>query len=249
MKEFFGALGFLTVAPMPARWRGDASTLGRSIPFFSVVGLAIGLGAAGLDAGLTRTLPSPVATVLVVITLIAVSGALHLDGLADTADGLFSSRSRERILEIMKDSRTGPMGVAAVVLVVALKLAAIGTLPQDLRFRTLVLMPLAGRSGMVASMTVLRYARPEGGLGSAFAARRPWGALVVSTSLLAAAGWWLCGWRGLVCGGVSLGIALALAAQSQRKIGGWTGDTLGATCEVVEIIPALVMSLRLGEVA
>ncbi len=178
MKGFLGALGFLTVVPLPARWSGDASTLDRSVPFFPVVGLAIGFVVAGFDAGLTRYLPVPVATVLVGIALIAASGGLHLDGLADTADGFFSSRSRERILEIMKDSRSGPLGVAAVVLVVALKLAVIGTLPHDLRMRALVLMPLAGRSGIVASMTVLRYGRPEGGVGTVFASGRPWGGLV-----------------------------------------------------------------------
>lgn len=249
MRAFLGALGFLTVVPLPARWRGDATTLARSIPFFPVVGLAIGCAVAALDAGLSRYLPLPVTTVLAGVALIAASGGLHVDGLADTADGFFSSRPRERILEIMKDSRTGPMGVAAVVLVIALKLAVLATLPRDLRRRALILMPLAGRSGIVACMAVLRYARPEGGLGQAFAAGRPWGALAVSVCLLAAAGWWIDGGRGLICGGASLGCALVLAVQAWRKLGGWTGDTLGATCEVVEIIPALLMSARVGGAA
>jgi adenosylcobinamide-GDP ribazoletransferase len=248
MKRLLGALGFLTVAPLPARLRGDGAALGRSVVFFPVVGLAIGVAVGGLDAALRRCLPVSVATVFTVIALVAVSGGLHLDGLADTADGFFSSRPRQRILEIMKDSRSGPLGVAAVVLVVALKLAVIGALPADLRWRALVLVPLAGRSGIVASMMVLHYARPEGGLGTAFAARRPWGALLLSLALLGVVGFWADGTRGLVGGAASLGAALLLSVYAQRKIGGWTGDTLGATCEVVEVVPALVLLLRFAEV-
>ena len=249
MKRLASAFGFLTVVPLPARLRGDGAALGGSVVFFPVVGLAIGTAVGGLDAALSRCLPASVVTVLTVIALVAVSGGLHLDGLADTADGFFSSRPRQRILEIMKDSRSGPLAVAAVVLVVAFKLAVIGALPVDLRWRTLVLVPLAGRSGIVASMTVLPYARPEGGLGTAFAARRPWGALLLSVALLGVVGFWAAGARGLIGGAVSLAAALLLSAYAQRKIGGWTGDTLGATCEVVEIVPALVMLLRLTEIA
>jgi adenosylcobinamide-GDP ribazoletransferase len=248
VKRLLAALGFLTVVPLPARF-GDPSILARSVPFFAIVGLLIGMVVAALDAGFVRCLPIPVATVLTGTALVAASGGLHLDGLADTADGFFSSRSRERMLEIMKDSRTGPLGVATVALLLALKLAAIGTLPSELRTRALVLIPLAGRSAIVVNMAVLRYARKEDGLGTIFASGRHRGSVAVCICLLAAVGWWSDGERGLLAGGASLVGALLLAAYSQRKIGGFTGDTLGATCEVVEIIPALVMSAHTGEAA
>ena len=138
------------------------------------------------------------------------------------------------------------MGVAAVVFVVALKLAALSAVPGNMQRAALVLMPLAGRAGLVVGMTVLPYGRPEGGLGAVFADHhRSWGALLLSLACLAAAGWWLCGIsRGLACVGASAGVALVLAAQSWRKIRGWTGDTLGASCEIIEIVPALLLSLH-----
>lgn len=246
MRGLLAALGFLTVLPIPARYSGNASTLGRSIAYFPLVGLFIGLAVAVLDAGLTRLLPVPVATVLVGMVLMAVSGGLHVDGLADTADGFFGGRRpRERILEIMKDSRSGPMAAAAVVLVVALKLAAIGTIAPELRAGTLVLVPLAGRSAMVVCMAVLSYARSEGGTGAAFAAQRPWVAVATSILILGAVGGWACGARGLAACGASVAAAIVLAAYFQYKIGGWTGDTLGAACELVEIVPALVVSVSI----
>jgi adenosylcobinamide-GDP ribazoletransferase len=246
MKPLLSAFGFLTVVPIPAKWSGDPSTLGRSIAYFPLVGLLIGLVVAVLDAGLTRLLPVPVASVLVGVALMAVSGGLHIDGLADTADGFFGARRpRARILEIMKDSRSGPMAVAAVVLVVALKLAAIDTLAPELRAGTLVLMPLAGRSAMVVCMALLGYARSEVGTGAAFAARRPWVGVAIGILLLAAIGWSACGARGLAVCGASVATAIVLSAYFQYKIGGWTGDTLGAVCELVEIVPALVVSVNI----
>jgi hypothetical protein len=115
--SFFAALRFLTVLPVPGCWCGGEEALKRSVPFFAVVGLCIGGLAAGMDAAFIRILPPLPVAVLVVIFLMAASGGLHVDGLADTADGFFSSRSRERMLEIMQDSRTGPMGTAAVACV------------------------------------------------------------------------------------------------------------------------------------
>ena len=153
MKRFLAAIQFLTILPLPGAWHPDERALGGSLPFFPVVGLGIGAAVALSDWGLGRLFPVGVTSVLAVILLIAASGGLHIDGLADTADGFFSSRPRERILEIMRDSRTGPMGVAAIVCVVALKIALIASVAGPWR----VVGPAAD-----AARRPLRPARPDG---------------------------------------------------------------------------------------
>jgi adenosylcobinamide-GDP ribazoletransferase len=241
MRSFFAALQFLTIVPLPAQWAGGAAKdLRRSVPFFPVVGLLVGGAMVALHALLAPRLPAAVTSVLIVIAMLAVSGGLHLDGLSDTADGFFSSRPRERILEIMKDSHCGPMGVAAVVCVLALKMAAVSAIPMRLGQTTLLLMPLAGRCALVMVMALLDYARTEGGTGAAFASGRPRWEAAMAIVALAGVGWLTCGWLGIATACGSILTTLLLAGYSWKKIGGWTGDTLGATCEIVEIVPAII---------
>ena len=172
----------------------------------------------------------------------AVSGGMHLDGLSDTADGFLSARPRARILEIMKDSHVGVMGAAAIASLLLLKASAVASIPREMLWRVAFLMPVAGRSALVVSMAVLPYARPEGGVASVFYKRRLRSAALLAAALLATAGWLACRWSGLVCAGASVGAVLLFSAWAYRRIGGATGDTLGAACEIAEVVPALVLS-------
>jgi adenosylcobinamide-GDP ribazoletransferase len=238
MKGLCAALGFLTVLPLPARWLGNEEDLGRSLIWFPLVGALIGIAAALLDLGLGMILPPTVVSVFTVLALLAASGGLHMDGLADSADGFFSSRSRERMLEIMRDSRSGPMGVMAICTLLLLKVTTLAAVPAPLRPATIVLMPLAGRTALSVSLATLPYARDNGGLAGVFRSTRRQGLLAVA--LLTSCAWLLQGVPGLVTAAASLAVILLLAAWSKEKIGGFTGDTLGATCEITELIPALV---------
>ncbi|MDQ5986617.1 MAG: Adenosylcobinamide-GDP ribazoletransferase [Syntrophus sp. SKADARSKE-3] len=237
MKAFFAALQFLTIIPVPSLLTGDEKTLSESVPYFPVVGLLIGLGIAGLDLCLSSLLPSVVTAWCAVLLLIAVTGGLHMDGLADTADGFFSARNRERMLEIMRDSRIGAMGVLAIIFAVGLKVAALSSLASPERMAILILMPLAGRSAIVLMITVLPYARCDGGLASIFLVRRTRFTPIAALILLFGAAWGL---------GQSLGLA-AFAMISAgliifytfKKIGGFTGDTLGAVSELTEVAVVL----------
>ena len=240
MKPFLAALQFLTIVPLPRALYPDERALGRSLPFFPIVGLLIGATVALADWTLGHLFPAPVTSVLTVILLIAFSGGLHIDGLADTADGFFSSRPRERILEIMKDSRTGPMGVAAIVGTVALKIALLASIAPPWRWWVLLLMPVAGRASLLVHLTLLPYARPEGGLAGIFHANRSRGKALWALLVLLAAGGLAGGWPGFIAGTMAFLMALGTAAWSSRKIGGLTGDTLGAACELTELAPALV---------
>ncbi len=241
MSRFWAAVRFLTVVPVPRGWGEDVEALARSTPCFPVVGLLIGGVSAACCWQLQKVLPDPVAAALLVILLMAASKGLHMDGLSDTADAFFSSRPRERMLEIMRDSHIGAMGVLAIVSVFVLKVTALAATTDAVRWRGVLLMPLAGRCALVVSMAVLRYARSEGGLGTVFFRRRPWMAAIWSVLVLLLAGWGLHGTRGLVGALASIAVTLAMAWYCRRKVGGATGDTLGATCEVVECVPAVVL--------
>lgn len=245
MKALIAALQFLTVLPLPvpANWSIGERELRRSVLFFPVVGLLMGAAVAALDLGLTRALPAAPAAVLVVLALLLFSGGLHMDGLADTADGFLSSRPRERILEIMKDSRSGPMAIAVVTCVLALKMAVVASLPEAGRWQALVLMVLAGRCVLVVQMNALPYARPDGGLASVFRKDKTgprrgiesvWACVV-----LGLAAWLLLALPGLVAAGAVVLTILLFCLHSYRKIGGFTGDTLGAGCEISEAAAGL----------
>lgn len=240
MKRFLAAIQFLTVLPLPALLVISERDLGRSAPFFPVIGLGIGAIAACLDYGLRHILPVPAASVLVIIFLLAVSGALHMDGLADTADGFFSSRPRQQILEIMRDSQTGPMGVMAIVCVLILKVALFASVPASARWWVLLLTPLTGRSALLIHMAVIPYARPQGGLASVFYTHRNRLYLIWAVIAPALAGWFAGGIAGLSSAMAAMFFSLLFAIYVHRKIGGSTGDTLGAACELTELIPALI---------
>jgi len=238
MKSLFAALGFLTVLPLPLRWLGSKEELGRSPIWFPLVGALIGLPVALFDWGLGMILPPMVVSVITVLALLVASGGLHMDGLADTADGFFSSRGRERMLEIMRDSRSGPMGVMAISGLLLLKVAALAAAPLPLRPAAIILMPMAGRTALTVNLNLLPYARSEGGLAGVFRPSRLQGLLAVA--LLTGSAWLLQGYSGLITAAASVAVMLLLAAYCKGKIGGFTGDTLGATCEVTELVPALV---------
>jgi adenosylcobinamide-GDP ribazoletransferase len=245
MKRFFAALQFLTILPLPGVHPGER-VLGGSLPFFPLVGLLIGAAIALADWCLGRLFPIGVTSVCTVILLIAVSGGLHIDGLADTADGFFSARPREAILAIMKDSRTGPMGVAAVVCVVALKIALIASVAGPWRWWVLLLTPLAGRCALIVHLALLPYVRPEGGLAGIFHRNRsPVHALWALAALLAV-GFLAGGLPGLIAGAATFLAALLLVAYIYRRIGGLTGDTLGASCELTELCPAFAAAAMLS---
>lgn len=237
MKNFISALQFITILPVGPARPFEASALA---PHFPLVGLALGLLLAGCDALALRLWHPPVAALLDVILLIAVTGAFHIDGLGDTADGLYGCRPPAKALAIMKDSRVGSMGVVAIVSVLALKWAGISGLTAD-RGLLLVLVPAYARAGMLFGMRWLPYGRPEGGTGQAFFTRplRP-AAFSALLPLLALS--LLAGPRALVLNVGFAALTTAILLYYRHKINCITGDMLGAMTETTEAGLFLLLS-------
>ncbi len=229
MKGLISAIQFMTVLPI---WKTVDFEPGRAIPFFPVVGLLLGGMLCGFDMVASRLWNPEAAAVLDVVLLAALTGALHLDGLGDAADGLYGSRPREKALAIMKDSRIGAMGLVAIVCGLAVKWAGVMGLGAD-RWILLIIIPAYARAGNLVAMKLLPYGRPEGGTGSAFF-DGPMPIRAFWAALLPVAGSLFLGWPGLW---LNLGFVLLVAAiisYYKRKIGCITGDMLGAMIEATE---------------
>ena len=228
------AFRFLTIIPLPSSFGCDSDDLAAATVFFPLVGVFLGF-VAGCGAWLFwQILPPPVAAVVLIFLLLSFSGALHLDGLADSADGFFSSRDRAGILKIMRDSRVGAMGVVALITVLMLKFASLSGFNQIEAMKVSFLMPVAGRCTLAIMMTLLPYIRPEGGLGTLFYSRQTGFAAMLSVIVLFVLSFLVQGVPGLGLASLVMLTVLLFSLFSFRKIGGATGDVLGAGCEISE---------------
>jgi adenosylcobinamide-GDP ribazoletransferase len=239
LDDLAGALQFLTILPLGTADRFDPR---RVMRFFPVAGIVIGSIVSAFDALATLALPLPVVAALDMVLLALITGALHLDGLADSADGLLGHHDRSRALAIMKDSRVGAMGVVAVVLVLIVKTLGLGAVIQH-RALALVLVPAFARSAMMVAMTVMSYARSEGGTGRAFF-HPPARAVDLAAIALPSGLSMFLGWRCVVILAVFAGVTSLVLYFYRRRLGGVTGDLIGALGEVMEA--ALWVALAAG---
>ncbi len=229
------AFAFLSRLPMPTRITPDAADVGRATVFFPLVGATLGALLAVVGQGLAVILPPAVAAVLVVAAGTVVTGALHLDGLADTADGLGGGRTREAALRIMRDHAIGAYGAIALVLVLGLKIAAVTALiTRPGCASALVIAATLARWAPVALGFFLPYARAEGGLGASVCEHVGWPEFFGASAIAAAVAGGLAGCRGAVLGLAALLVTALAGALCRRQLGGVTGDTLGAATEMVE---------------
>lgn len=229
MRGFFAALGFLTRLPLPARLFDGASSPSAQLAWYPLVGLVIGGLLWALGAFASHTSPLLAAGVLLA-AWVALTGALHLDGLADSADAWVGGMGdRDRTLAIMKDPRSGPIGVTAIVLVLLLKFAALASLPQP--SVAVVLGPVLGRAVLTLAFITTPYVR-AGGIGSGLVGESR--AVCVVALALTSVFALLAGWHGvraLIVAGV---VFAAWRWACIKRLGGMTGDTCGALTELAE---------------
>ncbi len=228
VRSFFSAISFLTVIPVP-----DGLKSRRENGMFAgypLAGLIIGLLLTALAAAVQWLFPPAVAAGVLVALSLALTGALHLDGLADCADAFYGQRDRETVLRILKDPRVGTMGAAAIVLALLLRGAAFFSLPAGVLILSLPVAGLFSRSVVLVALRILPYVRSESGI---LGARPPKGTVrtVIGAAAVLAA---------LVLLPIPTAAALVCLALFWRvawkKIGGCTGDVLGATIEIGEVV-------------
>jgi adenosylcobinamide-GDP ribazoletransferase len=236
------ALSFLTVVPVKLNKDVDSGTFGKSIAYFPVVGLLIGIVLAALwylfvfKIGLGKS----AASIIVVIALAALTRMLHLDGLADMFDGLFGGKDSDHSLAIMKDSRVGSFGVVSVSCALLAKYAFLSALDGPSSTMAIILFPVAGRFMASFAMITQPYAR-NGGLAMLFSEGRKTTELIVPTIFTVILAFALLGISGIVAVIVTGFLAVIILRWNKGKIGGITGDIIGGLIEISEIILLLVV--------
>lgn len=230
------ALTFLTVLPWPRLKLVGPEELARSLFWFPWVGALLGVLYAAAALGLGKVWPTSVATAGLVALTVVLTRGLHLDGLADTLDGLGGGRDPAGRLAVMKDSRLGAFGAMGLVLALLLKYAMLLALLEQGEIHGLVLFPAVSRWGMVYLAFLSPYARPEGGLGRAMTegvtSRTLTGATLFALGLSLA----LFQVKGLLLMAAAGLAILGLGRFFRQKLGGITGDVLGATNELLELL-------------
>lgn len=241
MRLLLIAFQFLTIIPLPFSVRCEKEDLGRSTAFFPLVGLAIGGLLVGADRLISPWIVRPLCDALLITLSVLVTGALHLDGLADVCDGLAARGGRERFLAVMKDSQVGAVGAVGLVLGILLKWQALVAVPSELKWQALLLFPALARFGQVLTMTGARRAR-EDGLGAAITQGTGVVTLLVASATVCAAGFYLLGLKGILPLAAVCLLTAAGRTFFQRKLGGLTGDTIGCINELNEILALMVIS-------
>ena len=244
-RRFAQAISYFTRIPVPASAFAPGHERGRSARYFPLVGTLLGTACALLLAATTQLWPDSIAVLLSMIFSLLLTGGLHEDGLADSADGFGGGFQRERVLEIMKDSRIGTFGAAALILSLLLKLASLTTLASvslSTALMVLVLAHTVSRCAALGVMFRLDYLRPNQDSRAGAVTRRidrndwKFGAATAVLVLLLAA----------ISGSTSLITLIAIVLASwvatlvcmayfRRRIGGYTGDCLGAVQQVTEL--------------
>ena len=242
--SFVAALRFLTSIPLPGKHEAGPEQLGRATSYFPIIGLIIGLILAGLNWLLGLILPEAAVSALLLAAIVIITGALHLDGLADTCDGIAGHKTVEERWKVMRDSRTGAFGVVGIVVLLLVKYAALNGVPSVFMTAVLLFMPVVSRWAMVYAIFAFRYARREG-LGTAFKLATGWpqfaGATIITLAIAGALYPLFLSTGFLIIGGTFI-ITTGIAFYLKYKFAGLTGDTYGAINETTEVT-ALLMAI------
>ncbi len=233
------ALQFLTILPVKRDFTDEQ--IGRATVWFPMVGIIIGLILLGLNYVFRLILPSSLANILLLAVLVILSGGLHLDGLADTMDGMAGHRTRERRLEILRDSRIGGIGAVGLTLFLILEYVSLNSIPGKWIPFTLLAAPTVSRWAMVNAIYFYPYAR-QSGLGTPFKQSVNWQQFFIATLIMLFAIILLFRVAGLIIIAVTWLIVTLAAFYFRHQLNGLTGDTYGAINEIAFTSVLLVMS-------
>ena len=235
--RFLGALQFLTIWPARSR----TASLGQSAIFFPLTGALLGASAGGVLLVCNRVVSKQIAALIAIAWLMTATGCLHEDGLADVADAFRAGRSREKIMAILKDSRIGTYGAIALITAIALRWQALADCRINAVYALTATLALSRSSLAVLGGTTI----PAGeGLGRAFQSGLSRG-ILFATATQAVAITFIVDWHYAVPMLLATSITILLARRwFLRRLGGITGDCLGATCQAVEILNLVILACR-----
>ena len=227
MSPFFAALQFLTVVPVQRSF--DDEAVAKSLLYFPVVGLVVGFFLI-IFASFFQS--AAVGAALTLVIWVIISGGLHLDGLADSADAWAAGRgNKARALEVMKDPRCGPFAVVVIVLLLLTKFAALSVLLETNQLAALLIAPVLGRTAVLALYYSTSYVR-ENGLGNLYAQYLDKNMILLVAGISVLLSVFILGlWAVLV----AIAVLALMRWLMVQQIGGMTGDTIGAAVEVVEV--------------
>lgn len=235
MTNFLLALQFLTIIPVKIK-HINANRMSNSLVYFPAVGLLLGLFLAGMGCLLSYLNFERFSINIILVILLAIlTGGLHLDGLADTLDAFLSRKSKEEKLKIMHDSNVGAMGVLGIASVILLKIAFLSSVTTPLKYLSLMLACILSRWSLLFTMFLFPYARNEGkakvfieGIN-----RKIFFWATIITLIFVVLIWRI---KGLLLFLMIIPCAYTMGRFIKERIGGITGDTLGATNELIEVI-------------
>lgn len=246
IKRFVIMLQFFTSIPIPINMNCDEEDYGKGLIFAPVVGLILGFLLFVFYSLLGMFFSRNIVAALLIIGYIVLTGGLHLDGLGDAFDGLFSNRPKERILEIMRDSRVGTNAVLALICIVLLNFAMLTEI--NIMTEALLLFPVAGRIGSLMGAGISVYARRNEGLGKSFIDHCGMKEMLFGAIISFAIFGVVMGLKGVVMAFVLMITACLITKIFTLKIGGATGDILGAVCELNQtVFLMLLYILRIFE--
>ena len=244
MKSLWLAIQFLTTIPINIKYK-DEKELPHALIFFPFVGLLLGLILAGINHVLfILNFNDFISNVVLVISLILLTGGIHLDGLADTFDALASRKNKEEMLEIMRDSHIGVMGVLSIVSILLLKISVLSSLSPSLKIISLILMCVLSRWALVLAMFLFPYARPEG-KAKIFMQGINFKIFSYATTMALCCVIIIGQLKGLCVSGIIVVGVYGIGKLISKKINGITGDTLGAINELTEVL--VLLSLYIFE--
>lgn len=233
MRGFLIALQFLTILPITVRPEPEKEDFGRSLVWFPVVGALIGLALSICLILLSFFLPQIVVAAFILAGSIIITGGVHLDGFADTCDGIFGAATKEKILEIMRDSRIGTLASVGITTLLILKVSILASLEPKVLCKILIFMPIFARWSQVAVCCLSRYAREEG-KAKYFIEYAKKKELIIGALFTLAVSILLLRLKGVILFLTSIIPVLLSIKYIKTKIDGMTGDTVGAINEVAE---------------
>jgi len=241
MKTLILMIQFFTRIPIKFTVDIKKNDFSKGVLYFPLVGLIIGVLNSIVYCIFSRVIDGYTPFIVVIIFNELITGALHLDGLADSCDGLFSARKKDRMLEIMRDSRIGTNGVLVLIFTIIIKINLLYSLPETIILQSIVILPVIGR-GVLSFVTYRAYYAREGeGLGSLIIGKTTLKRTLGAVALTAFISYMLLHTLGILAFCFCIIIGYILRRNFTRIIGGLTGDLLGAINEVVEIFVLFIL--------